>query len=517
MSVSFNKGNVSINRALIYVNPTQFVPEFKISVIEGTNTILYEDDDINNVKLFLDDLTITNPITVQFNSNDTFILNSGSWNINYSNGSNLFTVKSLSGYRATVNGQALSNTVVTLTSNNIVWDGVNVASGFTSNSDLGGTIIRFGDNQSNITIKNCLLKYGFVGIRGTTDVTGLTIDNVTIEEVNEGSIRIGGGFFSNPDMYEDFDLRTSSEYDLHDVSVTNITCYDTLDGGNVPNTTEPYSPLILIKMTENLVVDNIKFSGVGNRLAIEDSTNVSINRVLVPDKDSVGYGISVTGTDIVTISNSFIKTISGSSVTISYLAVVRNLKLIQNTFVGINLLDNTNFTALRRILKVVGNLTSGDNNGLLYFSIATDINGTPYIGSLSEDFQEENNNVAWNNQSFSDQLYVGNVLSGGTADLRVRSSGSSGTLTPATYRSTYSGYGVNTSFIDTGFVELTTRTNPDSSTSGPYYLPSTYSSTNGRNMITSSVDPLAEIDCAGYERVYPTDAGAFDRDATTLG
>lgn len=516
MSVSFNKGNVSINRSLIYINPTQPTPAFRVSVIEGTNTVLYENDDINDVISYLDGLTITNPITVQFNSNDTFYLTGGSWTINYSNGSNLFTVKSLSGYRATIDGQSLSDTVITIVSNNVVWDGVNVINAFTSDSDAGGTIIRFGSTQSNITIKNCLLRYGFTGIRGTTDVTGLTIDNVTIEEVNYGSIRVGAGFFSNPDMYEDFSLRTSSEYDLHDVSITNITCYDTLNGGNVPGTTQPYSPLILVKMTENLVIENTKFSGVGNRIAVEDSTNVLINRALIPDKDASGYGIGVTGTDILTVSNSFINTISGSPVTMFYMSVNGNIKLIQNTFVGINQFDNLNFQSLRQIIKVVGNLISLDYNTPMPFGIISTINGVSYDASLANDFQEEHDNVIWNNNEFEDSLYVSRILSGNTLSVRV-SNTFGGAILDTTYRSTYSGYGVNSSFIDTGFVTLTTRTNPDSTTSGPYYLPSSYSSTNGRNMISSSVDPLAAIDCAGYERVYPTDAGAFDRDATTLG
>ena len=486
----------------------------KISIFEtSTSTTIYENDDIDAVMTFLDSYTATVPITVQFNDNTVHQPTGGQISIpSATNGSNLVTFKNKSGFTPTIDGQLASNTVITINGSNVEWNGINVINAFTADSDSGGTIVRLSGTQSNISIKNCLLKRGYAGIRGTTDITGITIDNVTIEEVNAGCIRIGGGFFPDPDMYEDFDLRTSADYDLHNVSVTNLTCLDTLAGGNVPGTTQSFSPLVLIKMTENLVCSNIKHSGLGSRLAIEDSTNVEIDGVLVPDKDTTGYGISVTGTDVVTVANSFIKSVAGSTVTLMYLGTVRNLKLIQNTFVGVNQFDSLNMQNLRRILKVVGNLTSFDYYGPFGFNITSAVNGVAYTATMANDFQEEHDNVIWNNNEYEDLLYVSRILSG--SDLKVRKSNTfSGAILDTTYRSTYPGYGVNSSFQDVGLVTLTTRTNPDLSTSGPYYLGASESSTYGRNMIASSVDALAATDCGGYTRTYPTDAGAFDRDA----
>ena len=107
------------------------------------------------------------------------------------------------------------------------------------------------------------------------------------------------------------------------------------------------------------------------------------------------------------------------------------------------------------------------------------------------------------------------IISGVDA-LRVRVSNYGGAILSTTgYTTTYTGYGVNTSFIDTEFITITTRTDPDTSTSPAYYLGASDTSTHGRNMISSSLDSMAAIDLRGYTRTYPTDAGAVDRDATT--
>lgn len=494
---------------------TTVAPSFAISVLENGSTVLYENDDIDNVITYLDALVIAAPITVRFNTSVTHQPTGGLWTLNYSNGSNLFSVVPASGVTATIDGQLLQGTVVSIAMSNVLWDGIDVINAYTSDVEAGGTIMRLAGNQSNITIQNNLLKLGYVGIRGTTQISNLTIDNVTVEEVNAGCIRLGGGNFPDPDMYEDFDLRTSADYDMHDVTITNITALDTLGGGNVPNTTQKFSPLIIVKMTENLTIQNIQCNGEGACVYNETSTNVLIDSVVAPSVN--GYGIAVLGTDYPTMSNNFIQARAGVSggVTLLYIDVARNLQFIQNSFISQNLFDSTNMANMRRILTVTGNLGSFDYYSAFGFGIATAVNGVPYIGTIAEDFQAENNNVIWNNNSFEDQLYVSNVLSGGTQPLRVRVSGGGGAITPATYISTYSGYGVNSNFIDSGFVTLTTRINPDSSVSVPYYLPDIYPSTQGRNMIASSVAPEAAIDAAGYYRVYPTDAGAYDRDATS--
>lgn len=348
-----------------------------------------------------------------------------------------------------------------------------------------------------------------------TGVSRASLLSGVIEEVNAGTIRLGGGNFPNPDMYEDFDLRTSADYDMHDIVIRNITALDTLSGGNVPNTTQKFSPLIIIKMTENLTIQNVDCDGEGACIYNETSTNVLIDSIVAPSVN--GYGIAITGTDYPTISNNFVQARAGipTGVTLIYIDVARNLEFIQNSFVAQNVFDSTNMNNMRRILTVAGNLSSFDYYTAYSFGIATAINGVPYIGTMAEDFQAENNNLIWNNNGFDDQLYVSNVLTGGTQPLKVRVSGGGGAITPATYMTTYPGYGVDSSFLDSGFVTLTTRINPDSSVSVPYYLPDVYPSTQGRNMIPSSVSSQAAIDAAGYYRTYPTDAGAYDRDATS--
>lgn len=509
-------GRVRINQNQITstsTTTTTTTVAIAISVLVD-GSVVYENNSINSVITYLNGLTITAPTTVRFNTTATHQPTGGLWTLNYSNGANLFSVIAASGVSPTIDGQLLDDSVIVISMSNVLWDGVDVINAFTSNTDAGGTIIRLSGNQSNITIQNCLLKLGFVGIRGTTDIDDLTIDNVVVQEVNGGSIRLGGGSFPDPDMFEDFDLRTSADYDMHNLVVTNITALDTLSGGNVPNTTQKFNNLIILKQTENITVENINSDGNDAALIVEGSSNLLINALVAPNLNN--YGISVIGTDIVNISNNFLQSKVGTAINLVYIDVARNLTIVQNTVVGKNEFDSVVMVNLRRILLVAGNLFSGDYYSFYSFSIATDINGVTYEGSMAEDFQAENNNVIWNNNEFENSLFVGNVLSAGTADLAVRVSNTfGGAILVATYQSTYSGYGVNSSFLDTGFVSLTTRTNPDSSTSPPYYLGASAPSSEGRNMIASQVSSLAVIDAAGYYRVYSTDAGAFDRDATS--
>lgn len=489
---------------------------FKITLMQTSNSaVIYENDNIDTFMTYLNSYTASVPITVQFNDNTIYQPASGSISITSGlvNGANLVTFKSKPGFTATIDGQLLADTVVTITGNNKVWDGINVINGIATNTDTGGTIIRISGSNSNITIKNCLLRRGFVGIRGTTAISNLTIDSVVIEEVVYGSIRIGGGAFTNPNMYEDFDLRTTGDYDMTNVVINNITCYDTLAGGNVPGSTLPNSPLILVKRTETLSVTNTRHSGVGSKVYIEESGYVTINKCIVPAQDTGDYGIAVVGSDVVTIANCFVKSMVGPDVTLMYLDVVRNLSLIHNTFVGVNQFDSVYLTRLRRVLKVVGNLFSFDYYGVT-FDIASAVNSTGYTPTMANDFQEEHDNVFNMNNEYENGLMVSLILPG-NADLTVRKTGTSGTITEGTYRSTYPGYGVNTQFGIVGLITLTTRTNPDSSTSGAYYLGDAETTANGRNMITGPISNQAAYDQANFVRSYPTDAGAFDRDATS--
>ena len=494
----------------IWNGVTPPVSTANFSLVMGATT--YETETFSDMQSYLSTLSITAPVTLTINTETPIQPAGGSWAINYSNGSNLFTVKAGVGKNPVIDGQLLSDTVVTINGNNKGWDGVDVINGIATNTDAGGTIVRISGSNSNITIKNCLLKRGYVGIRGTTNISNLTIENIILEEIVYGSIRIGGGAFSNPLMYENFELRTSGEYDMSNVTVNNITCLDTLAGGNVPGSTLPNSPLILIKRTENLSVSNTTHSGVGSKIYIEESKNVTIKNVLVPAQDTGDYGIAVIGSDVVTIANCFVKSMVGADVTLIYLDVVRNLSLIHNTFIGVNQFDTTFMTRLRRILKVVGNLFSFDYYGVV-FDMASAVNATGYTPTMANDFQEEHDNVFSMNNEWEDGLLVSLILAGN--DLHVRKTGTGGTLTETAYRSTYAGYGANSKFNIVGLASVTTRTNPDSSTSGAYYLAAGDTTANGRNMITSSVDSLAVTDRDGYIRTYPTDAGAFDRDAVT--
>lgn len=494
----------------IWNNPTPPAPSAaNFVLVMGATT--YEAETFTDVQTYLSTLSITAPVTLTINTETPIQPDGGTWNINYSNGSYLFTVKAGVGKNPVLDGQKIANTVLTISSSNVVWDGVDVINGFTSDTDAGGTIVRLNGNQSNITVKNCLIKHGFVGVRGTTQITGITLQNIIIEEVNFGSIRLGGGSYGNPAKYEDFDLRVSGDYDLHNLLIEDVIVRDTLSGGNIPNTTGKFSPVILVKMTENLSIKKVNALGEGTVVAIEGSKNVLIDSVKA--NDVTGYGITVAGTDGITISNSYSKPKAGTSRTHVYLDIVRDIKLIHNTFIHTNQFDAVTISKARRVLKVVGNLFVADYNAPLSISFAADINGTPYTRSLAQDFQEEHDNVFASEGGGFDHILALYGINNGS-DILVRKSNTwSGAILDSTYRSTYPGYGVNSSFQDTDVITLTTRVNPDSSVSPAYYLGASDATLTGRNMIASSVDVLSVKDGAGFTRSYPTDAGAFDRDA----
>lgn len=489
---------------------------FKITVMQTSNSaVIYENDNIDTVMTYLNSYTASVPITVQFNDNTIHQPASGGISITtgLNNGSNIVTFRSKPGFRATIDGQLLSNTVVTINNSNITWDGIDVINALTGDSDTGGTIIRLSSNRSNLIVRNCTIKRGYVGIRGTTKITNITIQNVIFQEINYGCIRIGGGSFTPSTKWEDFDARISADYDLYNVIIRDITALDTLAGGNVPGTTQKFSPLILVKQTEGVTIERVTATGAGSVVSVEGSKNVLINRILSPS--TTQYGINVLASDVVTISNSFVKPVVGAGSTYIYLDIIRDLKLVHNTFIYSNSSDSIQITKARRVLKVVGNLFVNGYNAGLAISFAADINGSAYTRSLANDFREEHDNVFVSEEGGYDHILALYGIAGGS-DILVRKSNTwSGAILDTTYRSTYPGYGVNSKFEDTDIITLVTRTNPDSSTSGPYYLGASDTTTTGRNMITGPVSDEGHYDYAGFVRSYPTDAGAFDRDATS--
>jgi len=216
-----------------------------------------------------------------------------------------------------------------------------------------------------------------------------------------------------------------------------------------------------------------------------------------------------------TISNCFVRPAVGTAINYIYLDIIRNLKLLHNTFIYSNSSDGTVINNARRVLKVVGNLFVNGYNAALSISFPAAVNGATYTRSLAQDFQEEHDNVFVSEEGGYDHILALYGVENGS-DILVRKSNTwSGAILDVDYRINYPGYGVNSKFQDTDIITLTTRTNPDTSTSEVVYLGSADSVNVGRNMISASLADEAAYDAGGFERLYPTDAGAYDRDATT--
>ena len=512
----------------------------KLSLVytNDATIIVHEEDDLSTMMTWISSYTITGPVTLQFNTNDTFTMSS-QLSFGFNNGGYTFSVMSINGNRPTLDVMNLDKTVVQSGMSNFYMGGftfknarpVSVPGG----GDEGGTIIRVLGNTSNVTFDNLILDGGFCGVRGTTKITNLTLSNLTVLNVWAGCFRLGNGYWLTNGNY-DFDQRPLDGYDMYNLVIRNITAVDNLNGGTVSGTQQPgnpsgnnYSGVLLLKMFHTIDMSHVTVSTGGDCLAIENCFNVNLSYINIYNMSKGGRGFLISKTDVLTIAQSYCSDITdGSSRYLAFIDYVRSLKMYNNTFFSLN--PNCAFVYGANMMKVVeiaGNVFMGNVYCGLGFSLASTSTlisqeGAPsdgsftYSATLANDWLSDHDNLYSSNGAFTNFIQLSNFAPGGLGGfsasgttLNVRNAGSN-TYTPATYLS--NGYGVNNqwAYYPTNFT-LSTRVNVDGSTSSSVYIPNGY---YGRNAINSAIPGISyPLDLAGNTRTYPTDMGAYDRDA----
>ena len=489
----------------------------------ATNAVIYQDDSLDAMMSFIGSYSITAPMTLQFNTSDTFTV-ATPLEFGFNNANNLFTAKAKTGQIPVINGNNAMPSVGIISMNNLVLDGVKFINA--DSTDSGGAIIRVLTNTRNITVKNVAFKGGYCAMRATGSldnsgnvssyIDGLTIKDCTVEDTVNGSFRLGNGDAYGLPATSNFSLRTTGYYDVRNVTIENIKLIDNFNKGVITGQSGGFMGMMILKRILNLTVKNVVCNNTSDSILIlEASTNININKLVCNNFGFRGVsdtqGIYITDGDGVTITNSIVKAnADGVGKIITGMFNVKGLNAYHNTFAYTNYNDTPFFADKLALVRLVGNIFKSSGASTPCTMSFTTANG--YVPSIAQDLIEENYNVFCSDGTYNVNLTLFSSPTSGVVDTEVQINSTGSKITPATYRSTYN-KGANSVFTTDTSVLFSSRTNPDGSTSYPLYVDDTK---QGRDLIPS-IQKLVDVDAFGFVRTFPTDAGATDRDAVVLG
>ncbi|MEA5402614.1 fibronectin type III domain-containing protein [Arcicella sp. DC2W] len=238
------------------------------------STVLFGCNTREELDAWLATANITENITVQFNTQTTYLLD-GEYNPVYNNGTNWITFQGAAGIKPKFDVQGLAGTVWNIRSYTILR---NLELG---NADLeanAGTIIR-GDQRHHCKFFDLTFDRGFCCIRATDGGTSglgihdFEIDNITVRNVWGGSFRINGEL-TNPNC---------------NMIIRNIKLDDTSGnsgivgkGGVIANSNRRYSPALVLKLTSGYTIENI-YNLSGDKLydlgELENCSNALLKNV----------------------------------------------------------------------------------------------------------------------------------------------------------------------------------------------------------------------------------------------
>lgn len=426
--------------------------------------------------------------------------------LNYTNGAHLFTLQGKDQVTVIFDGGRAINNVLESHMSNIVINNLTIQNGLLTADD--GALLRQNPSTSNITITNINFKYGYCAMRATTSISTLTIENCSVESTYYGSFRLGNPPVGAPVGGEtDFSLRDNTFYDMHDIVIRNITLNDTYNKGLITGSDRKFDGLLIIKRTVNLTIENIVCNNTADSvLYLQHNYNLIVDRVICNAFGTAGVantqGFYLQGQDIGVVSNySALPNADAVVKTVLSYAYIRNVRFYHNSFIAVNTLDTPFGGTDGMLFRLRGNVfksAGAINPCTIQFSL---LNG--YTPSIAQDVLEESDNVFCSIGNFNTNLQFRDKSAAPTFTLSVRNSTTTNVVTPATYRSTYSGLGVNS------FFPITTSTQFETiGSSNANYLTA---SSIGRNIVASQIGSVTK-DVYAKTRTYPTDAGATDRD-----
>lgn len=423
------------------------------------STVLFGCNTREELDAWLASANITENITVQFNTQTTYLLD-GEYNPVYNNGTNWITFQGAAGIRPKFDVQGLAGTVWNIRTYTILR---NLELGNADIEANGGTIIR-GDQRHHCKFFDIVFDRGFCCIRATDGGTAgqgihdFEIDNITVRNVWGGSFRINGEL-TNPDC---------------NMIIRNIKLDDTTGnagiigkGGVIANSNNRrYSPALVLKLTSGYTIENI-YNFSGDKLydmgELENCSNVLLKNVQ-------GTEIKITGGQ--EAYTQFIET--GLNIRLencyfptntSYMFALNGLDMIHSQF-KLFIYDCKNLRKFRGNIFLQG----------LYGRLMT-----PADMPL-----EENNNILIAD-SITDRYVEWTFPS--NADFAVTEANK------ADYKLTR---GQNTLFVPYG-QRATVNQNP---------FGSLRANSAGKGLITAVLDGV-DVDVNRLNRIYPTDPGPF--------
>lgn len=462
-------------------NPTY---TFKLSLItDSTGVAIYETDSITAMFSYLSTYTLVANTTLRFNTSDNYVITS-TLSLN-NNTAFTLTIRNIKGFNPSIDG---NNTLTTLLSTNngrLVFDGITFKNAVVQSSDVGQTIVRIfgGANARFITFKNCVFSHGFCAIRGTDNIRDLTIQDCKFYQVGNGSLRLGNGANTFPD--------------LQDVIVERCLFIDDLNGGIIPNGngTLRYQCLALFKGAQNIRISNCIFKqSQENIIAVETSDNVLIENILTTEcgiANPAAEMIQVISSNLVTVRNCYIYphvNFTKADLALSFCSNIRvyYCSLLSNPSTATQ--GSLSLFRSKTVLEIAGNIIQG---GISY----PVNNDAGYVGTLATDYVSEHDNVILMYNDFEGLIDISNLnITSIRVQIQFQTSFSS-------YQSTYSRGQNSVSGRSTRLVVSGVRDTGDVFLLGRNSI--------GYKLVTSQISTIT-TDLSGRTRTYPTSPGAFN-------
>jgi hypothetical protein len=453
---------------------------FKLSLITtATGAVIYETDSITTMITYMSTYTLVADTTLRFNTSDNFTISSTLDVVN-NTAFTLTITTATTGFFPSIDGQNTVLTLFTISGGNIVVDGITFKNAVVQATDVGQMIFRIFGAFDNATIRNCTFSHGFCAIRGTDNLTNITIEDCKIFQVDSGGFRLGNGANPFPD--------------LTNLTITRCQFIDDLNGGVIPNGYgSRYNPIVLLKGASTVSVSNCIFEETQEgAIAIETSDPVTISNIQCYDTgiaNPADYMIKVDGCTNVIVQNCFVQANSaytnGACLGIIFSSDIRvyYCSLVSPNTQGLSLLRS------KVVEEIAGNIIV---NGIYY-----PVDNTSYTGTIATDYQSENNDIMTAVDNFTSIIEILDTTYSGTFRVTIEFS----PLPFADYQSVElrgqnSQIGLNSQVLITGAINT-----------GRVVLPSPTSL--GYKLVAAQISTIT-TDCTGTTRTYPTNAGAFN-------
>lgn len=212
------------------------------------STVLFGCTTLTELSAWLATANITQDITIQFNTQTTYLL-TAEFNPSYNNGTNWVTFQGAVGVRPAFDVQQLAGTVWNIRSYTILR---NMELRNANLEAAGATLVR-ADQRHHCKFFDIVFDYGFCCIRGTDGgMAGMGVHNFEVDNVIVRNVW-GGSFRLNAET-----TMADTNMSFKNIYLDNVAPDSEGKGATLANSTRKYSPVLVLKTMNNLLVENIK-------------------------------------------------------------------------------------------------------------------------------------------------------------------------------------------------------------------------------------------------------------------